>query len=144
MTASYNEQFPRDRDGKFILTQKVKIDSVKCLDEVPSHWPVPKIDTAYVLNFTDDERLTNKREAVTGKVKGLDVFLRLRYMTKTTLWYCSVDSNCQNRIKTHGAEGQTAALQKRHLFSFSTVFLPTIPHITVTGPCGVNCLMKNS
>ena len=30
----------KDKDGRFIITKKVKVDSIKNLQKVPAHWPI--------------------------------------------------------------------------------------------------------
>lgn len=48
----------RDKDGKYIVKKKVKVDEIEFLSEVPKHWPVPPEDTemAYVLDLDKDKR----------------------------------------------------------------------------------------
>ena len=48
---THDSELARDGDGRFIVTRKFKVDAVEHLDSVPSHWPVPKVDTAYILDF---------------------------------------------------------------------------------------------
>lgn len=69
-----SDELPRDRDGRYIVTRKVKVDAVEHLDSIPRHWPVPKMDTAYILDFTDDARVSDRNDA--RKPKGLDTFLK--------------------------------------------------------------------
>jgi hypothetical protein len=45
---------PKDTAGRIVMTQKVKIDTVEHLKGIPSCWPVPSVDTAYVLDFSND------------------------------------------------------------------------------------------
>ncbi|KAF8229929.1 hypothetical protein L208DRAFT_1401360 [Tricholoma matsutake] len=60
-------------DG-YIVTRKAKVDAIEPLDGVPHRWPVPEVDTAYVLDFGDDARVLGRN--VVKKPKGLDVFLK--------------------------------------------------------------------
>jgi hypothetical protein len=69
-----SDELPRDCDGWYIVTRKVKVDAVEHLDSIPRHWPVPKMDTAYILDFTDDARVSDRNDA--RKPKGLDTFLK--------------------------------------------------------------------
>lgn len=70
---SDNDEPERDRDGRFIVTQKFKVDAVEHLDSVPIRWPVPKVETAYVLDFTDKAGLLGNKK---GNPKSLDAFLK--------------------------------------------------------------------
>jgi hypothetical protein len=77
-TTAASDGFPKDREGRYIVTRKVKVDSVEHLDGVPHRWPVPEVDTAYVLDFGGDARVSGQDNAVTvtRKPKGLDTFLK--------------------------------------------------------------------
>lgn len=48
--AAVNEAV-RDKDGRLVLSQKVKVDFVEKLKEVPAHWPIlpAGTNTAYVI-----------------------------------------------------------------------------------------------
>jgi hypothetical protein len=73
-----NEELKKDAAGRLIVTRKAKVDAVKYLSGIPSHWPVPTIETAYVLDFSDDARVSDpsKTSTAMGKLKGLDAFLK--------------------------------------------------------------------
>ena len=67
----------KDTARRIIVTQKVKVNAVEHFEEIPSHWPVPSVNTAYVLDFSDDMRLPDQGGTEKGKPKGLDVFLKV-------------------------------------------------------------------
>ncbi|KAF8230499.1 hypothetical protein L208DRAFT_1400467 [Tricholoma matsutake] len=69
-----SDGFPKDRKGRYIVTRKAKVDAIEPLDGVPHRWPVPEVDTAYVLDFGDDTRVSGRN--VAKKLKGLDAFLK--------------------------------------------------------------------
>jgi len=69
-----SDELPRDCDGQYIVTRKVKVDTVEYLNSIPHHWPVPKMDTTYILDFMDDARVSDRND--TRKPKGLDTFLK--------------------------------------------------------------------
>lgn len=97
------------------MTRKVKVDAVKHLDGIPTHWPIPKVETAYVLDFNKDTRLSKDTETLKGKPKGLDLFLKAEvsdYHIKLT----SSDSLrcCHHRIKIHGEKGQMAVHLRKY------------------------------
>lgn len=69
-----SDGFPKDREGRYIVTRKAKVDAIEPLDGVPHRWPVPEVDTAYVLDFGDDTRVSGRN--VAKKLKGLDAFLK--------------------------------------------------------------------
>jgi hypothetical protein len=73
---SPSHALPKDTAGRIIVTRKVKVDAVEHLEGIPSRWPVPSVDTAYVLDFSDDMRLPDQGGTAKGKPKGLDVFLK--------------------------------------------------------------------
>lgn len=76
LAGSPSHALPKDTAGRIIVTRKVKVDAVEHLEGIPSCWPVPSVDTAYVLDFSDDTRLPDQGGTAKGKLKGLDVFLK--------------------------------------------------------------------
>ena len=73
---------PKDASGRFIVTRKVKVDAVEHLDSVPSRWPVPTVDTAYIL----DGKVSKDAETVKGKPKGLDAVIKAEVRDTTPLF----------------------------------------------------------
>jgi hypothetical protein len=71
-----HQKFPKDSSGRYIITRKMRVDAVEPLENIPNRWPVPKVDTAYVLDFSDDPRVSEKIKNVNGRPKGLDAFLK--------------------------------------------------------------------
>ena len=67
---------PKDYNRQYIITRKVKVDAVEHFNSTPRCWPVPKMDTVYVLDFTDDARVLGRNDTVIRKPKGLDTFLK--------------------------------------------------------------------
>ena len=63
------EKAEKDRDGKFILTKKVKVDAIESLSEVPKRWPIPpkNLNVAYVVDLNNDKRW---KEVPVDKKKG--------------------------------------------------------------------------
>ncbi|KAF8229096.1 hypothetical protein L208DRAFT_1288337, partial [Tricholoma matsutake] len=49
----------------FVITRKMKVNAVDHFNAIPAHWPVPDVDTAYVLDM------------MKNKVKSLDAYLKL-------------------------------------------------------------------
>ena len=68
------DESAKDSEGRYIVTKKVKVDSVEGLTEVPKRWPVPPEDTtvAYVINLNEDKRWRDG----TSKEKAFDRFLK--------------------------------------------------------------------
>ena len=65
------DESAKDSEGRYIVTKKVKVDSVESLSEVLKRWPVPPEDTtvAYVrINLSEDKRWQNG----TSKEKAFD------------------------------------------------------------------------
>ncbi|KAJ6540237.1 hypothetical protein B0H10DRAFT_2203654 [Mycena sp. CBHHK59/15] len=56
------------------ITRTVNVAQVVELKEIPERFPVPDVDTAYILNFSGDSRA--KKQTKGGKPKGLDAFLK--------------------------------------------------------------------
>ncbi|KAJ6607544.1 hypothetical protein B0H10DRAFT_2439533 [Mycena sp. CBHHK59/15] len=56
------------------ITRTVNVAQVVELKEIPARFPVPDVDTAYILNFSGDSRA--KKQTKGGKPKGLDAFLK--------------------------------------------------------------------
>ena len=66
----------RDKDGRFVLSQKVKVDVVEKLTEVPARWPIPPagVNTAYVIDLNDDKKWCELD--MNSKKKRLDRFVK--------------------------------------------------------------------
>ena len=64
--------YKKDASGRFVITRKMKVDAVEHLNAIPTHWPVPDVDTAYVLDMT---KVTFPDSS--NKVKSLDAYLKL-------------------------------------------------------------------
>ncbi|KAJ7022149.1 hypothetical protein C8F04DRAFT_1240940 [Mycena alexandri] len=43
------------RTGRFTITQKIKVQRLECLSEIPSIWPIPRISTAFVIDLDNDK-----------------------------------------------------------------------------------------
>jgi len=65
---------PKDASGRIIVTRKMKVDAVEHLQGVLTCWPVPAVDTAYVLDFSKD--VLRSLETKNKRPKGLDAFLK--------------------------------------------------------------------
>ena len=91
MASSSNEAV-KGRDGRYIVTQKVKVDLIENLQEVPVCWPIPPegTNTAYVIDLNND----NKWQELdpNSKKKQLDRFIKKEvcptyfYVTETVNW----------------------------------------------------------
>ena len=103
-----SDGFPKDREGRYIVTRKAKVEAIESLDGVPHRWPVPEVDTAYVLDFGDDARVSGRK--VTKKPKGLDVFLKAEVCAHFVVDLTNQCLTIQCRIKVHGEREQTAVL----------------------------------
>ena len=85
------DESAKDSDGRYIVTKKVKVDSIENLSEVPKRWPVPPEHTtvAYIINLNDDKRW---REGTTGsKEKAFDRFLKQEVISSS--YYSLLSSN---------------------------------------------------
>jgi hypothetical protein len=65
-------RFPKG--AKISITRKEKVDRVVHLSEIPTRWAVSNVDTAYILDFSNDSRV--KQESDGKKPKGFDEFLK--------------------------------------------------------------------
>ncbi|KAJ7245593.1 hypothetical protein C8J57DRAFT_1679695 [Mycena rebaudengoi] len=65
-------RFPKG--AKISITRKEKVDRVVHLSEIPARWPASNVDTAYILDFSNDSRV--KQESDGKKPKGFDEFLK--------------------------------------------------------------------
>ncbi|KAJ6560476.1 hypothetical protein B0H10DRAFT_2240405 [Mycena sp. CBHHK59/15] len=61
-------------EGQIVVTRTEKVECVVDLTEVPERFPVPEVDTAFILDFSRDRRA--KQETKGGKPKGLGAFLK--------------------------------------------------------------------
>jgi hypothetical protein len=75
MALSINEA-AKDKDGRYIVTQKVKVDSIKYLQEVPARWPIPPegTNTAYIIDLNNDKKW--QEMDTNSKKKQLDSFIK--------------------------------------------------------------------
>jgi hypothetical protein len=75
MALSINET-AKDKEGRYIVTQKVKVDSIKNLQEVPARWPISPegTNTAYVFDLNNDKKWQELDP--NSKKKNLDRFIK--------------------------------------------------------------------
>jgi hypothetical protein len=50
-------------DGTFLVTKEVRVDRVEYLSNIPCIWPIPKIQTAFILDLRDDARYLVRKKA---------------------------------------------------------------------------------
>jgi hypothetical protein len=74
--ASSSNEAAKNKDGRYIVTQKVKVDSIKNLHEVPTRWPITPegTNTAYVIDLNNDEKW--QKLDPNSKKKHLDRFIK--------------------------------------------------------------------
>ena len=73
---NFNEA-AKDKLGRYIVTQKVKVDSIRNLSEVPARWPIPTLEgtnTAYVIDLNNDKKW--QELDTNNKKKRLDRFVK--------------------------------------------------------------------
>ena len=75
MTASSINDAAKDKGGRYIVTQKVKVDSIKNLLEVPARWPITPegTNTAYIFDLKNDKKW--QKLDPNSKKKYLDCFI---------------------------------------------------------------------
>ena len=66
----------KDKEGRYIVTQKVKVDSIENLQEVPARWPISPegTNTAYVFDLNNDKKWQELDP--NSKKKYLDRFIK--------------------------------------------------------------------
>ncbi|KAJ7589309.1 hypothetical protein C8J56DRAFT_888896 [Mycena floridula] len=71
---SISPQFPRNPEGKIIITRKEKVDEVVHMNYVPERWPVasPGVDTAYIVDPTGDDSDSEDNKNLDRMIKGED------------------------------------------------------------------------
>jgi hypothetical protein len=74
--ASSGNDAAKGKDGRYMVTQKVKVDLIENLHEVPARWPIQPegINAAYVLDLNNDKRWWELD--TNSKKKRLDRFLK--------------------------------------------------------------------
>lgn len=50
-------------EGKFQVTKEVRVDRVEYLATIPCVWPIPKIQTAFILDLRDDAKYLVRKKA---------------------------------------------------------------------------------
>jgi hypothetical protein len=70
------DEAAKDKLGRYIVTQKVKVDSIENLSEVPARWPIPTLEgnTAYVIDLNNDKKW--QELDTNNKKKRLDCFVK--------------------------------------------------------------------
>jgi len=70
------DQTAKDKTGRYILTQNVKVDSIEELPEVPARWPIPAagVNVAYVIDLHNDKKW--EELDTNSKKKKLDRFVK--------------------------------------------------------------------
>ena len=66
----------KDKLGRYIITQKVKVDLIENLLEVPTRWPIPLegTNTAYIIDLNNDKKW--QELDTNSKKKQLDCFIK--------------------------------------------------------------------
>ena len=65
----------RFRKGASInVSRTEKVDRVVAFEKIPVRFPVPEVDTAFIFDFSHEDRAMEKTKG--GKPKGLDTFLK--------------------------------------------------------------------
>ena len=70
------DEAEKDKLGRYIVTQKVKVDLIENLLEVPARWPIPPegTNTAYVIDLNNDKKW--QELDTNSKKKRLDHFTK--------------------------------------------------------------------
>ena len=50
-------------DGIFLVTKEVRVDRVEYLSNIPCVWPIPKVQTAFILDLQDDAKYLVRKKA---------------------------------------------------------------------------------
>ena len=76
VTSSNEAAAAKDKDGRYIVTQKVKVDSIENIQEVPARWPIPPegSNMAYVIDLNNDKKWQELDP--NSKKKQLDRFIK--------------------------------------------------------------------
>ena len=74
-SSRFNEAI-KDKLGRYIVTQKVKVDLIENLLEVPTRWPIPPkgTNTTYVIDLNNDKKW--QELDTNSKKKRLDCFIK--------------------------------------------------------------------
>lgn len=90
MVASSTNEAAKDKDGRYIVTQKVKVDSIENLQEVPARWPIPPegINTAYVIDLNNDKKWQELDPNI--KKKQLDRFIKQEVCPTYSSFYVEI------------------------------------------------------
>ncbi|KAJ7702166.1 hypothetical protein B0H16DRAFT_1832003 [Mycena metata] len=62
------------RTGRFTITQKIKVQRLEYLSEIPSIWPIPRSSTAFVIDLDDEKH--NIINPDTGDLMAVDRIIR--------------------------------------------------------------------
>jgi hypothetical protein len=75
MALSSNEA-AKDKDGRYRVTKKVKVDAIENLQEAPARWPITPegTNTAYVIDLNNDKKWSELD--ANGKKKHLNRFIK--------------------------------------------------------------------
>lgn len=62
-TDSNVTSFSLAMEEKFQVTKEVRVDRVEYLENIPCVWPIPKIQTAFILDLRDDTKYLVRKKA---------------------------------------------------------------------------------
>ncbi|KAJ6600216.1 hypothetical protein B0H10DRAFT_2441123 [Mycena sp. CBHHK59/15] len=66
----------QSKDRRIVITKRESVEKVVELSGIPERWPVPDVDTAYILDLSGIDSRVTRGETYTGKPKGLDTLLK--------------------------------------------------------------------
>jgi hypothetical protein len=132
----------KDKDGRFVLTQKVKVDSIEKLTEVPARWPIlpAGTNTAYVIDLNDDKKWQDLD--VNSKKKKLDRFVKQEVRLILTLLPLLIVALIVFRTRIPGVMGPMGPPPVRPPSVSWMISLPAARFISATGQSAAKCLMQ--
>ncbi|KAJ6565748.1 hypothetical protein B0H10DRAFT_2445014 [Mycena sp. CBHHK59/15] len=66
----------QSKDRRIVIMKRESVEKVVELSGIPERWPVPDVDTAYILDLSGIDSRVTRGETYTGKPKGLDTLLK--------------------------------------------------------------------
>ena len=146
VTQAGSNEAAKDKDGRYIVTQKVKVDSIEYLQEVPARWPIPPegINTAYVIDLNNDKKWQELDP--NSKKKQLDSFIKREVSIFISLKPSMIrlSKPYYFRIKIPGGRGPTVQLIIKSPSGSLRISPPAAQFINAMGQGIAKCLTMQS
>jgi len=100
-------------EGTFQVTKEVRVDRVEYLTDIPSVWPIPKLQSAFILDLRDDEKYLMHKKTGGNTTPVTPDFLIKNKVSVFRLQAGYSVPEMRDRIRTPGKAEQGRRIQPR-------------------------------